>query len=361
MSDCDAIQNSLWDMGVYIGGSTSNCCNNPAYKLNCNQFNRVTEVYWDNFNLTGTFTLGYSDLQYVTKISIANNPNLKNLNALCDVNFKTLQWLDISKTKAAVNCLPQALGQLYARDAGLTVLPKQCSLPLRILDISKNQVQSLPCNWPLNRLYASNNLIDSTLNLCSSTMEIVDLSSNKLGNGILCKWNSAKYISLKNNNIKSTNNLCGIASLKSINLANNQIQSISNCNANLQEISIENNNVQNITDILCDSNQLQYLNAEGNYLSVMPNCFSSSKVEIYGTVNEIQYYQNSTIIQTFGLHTPDPIATTLVVTTLEGMIDQSPTPSPSPRATKLPNIENQSDAAIMGQLSLVIVFLFLFK
>eukprot|EP00835_Amoeboradix_gromovi_P003977 NODE_286_length_11757_cov_0.187768.p3 type:complete len:332 gc:universal NODE_286_length_11757_cov_0.187768:9828-10823(+) len=291
MSECLLVQNALTLMDIVIKPYSSNCCNSPQYRLKCNGNQQITELYWSGLGLSGNLTL--NGLNSLTKVSLSGNTNLTGLNALC--TFNRLTWVDVSGIPSPMTCFPSNIQNFYARNGQHTTLPNDCDRKLQVLDISGNSISKIPCSsWPLKRLYASKNALTSDTNMCQSSIEAVDLSYNKL-EALSCTWSQARFIKLRNNKLDTISNFCGSSNLLVLDASLNKLKSVTSCIPNLQELSIEGNQITNVTDVLCSSSNLKFLNADNNQLTWIPDCAVYNNVELYGSGNSITYWPTKTL------------------------------------------------------------------
>ena len=282
--DCELVVTALTAMDVLVTPYSPNCCSANQYKLKC-QNNRVTELYWDDMGLVGNLNL--DGLNLLSKVSLAGNTNLTSLKALCSKT--SLTWLDVSGISAPLDCGLSNLQSLYAKDTSLNSVSSMCSSSgLKVLDISNNNVSSLSCpNWNLKYLYASNNSFTTDSSICgSSAISRLDLSDNKIDK-LGCGFKSVIALNLQNNLISNSSSLCAMNALQVLDVSGNKLTSFSSCLPNLQELSLAENKITNITDLLCSSSKLSFLDVEDNLLTSLPHCESEQNVEIIDEQNSI--------------------------------------------------------------------------
>eukprot|EP00835_Amoeboradix_gromovi_P006562 NODE_798_length_4139_cov_0.212871.p1 type:complete len:468 gc:universal NODE_798_length_4139_cov_0.212871:2021-618(-) len=284
MLDCSIIQTALTSLGFSISPDT-NCCTNDAFRVTCDSNNHVLGINWDNLNLFGSLNNLPNKLSTLPKlkyVDISGNSGLSGLDDLCASS--SITWLDISYTNNAMGCLPPALNALYMQSNNQDTLSINdiCSTPLKVLDFSNNNIQTLPsCSWSyLKTLYGSLNQLSSISSLCSaSLLSNLDISDNII-TSFSCFPSNAARLNVRNNNVTSLNPVCASAKLAVLDAGFNNlmISDIPLCwNSSLTGIALDSNMINDISrnfTFLCSHSHVTFINLANNMLRNYPECIN---------------------------------------------------------------------------------------
>eukprot|EP00834_Sanchytrium_tribonematis_P003283 NODE_122_length_17689_cov_1.046219.p2 type:complete len:469 gc:universal NODE_122_length_17689_cov_1.046219:15928-17334(+) len=273
---CSIIQTTLSAVGYYLQPDV-NCCTNSNFRLTCDSNSQITELNWSNMNLFGSLPSNLATISTLIKADFNGNKGLTNFDSFS--TSTSLTWLDISNTNSQLTKIPNSLTTLYMQSNGVTsfLSSTYCPVQLKVLDISDNQITSIPCAWPLTALYAQNNKLTSTANTAVSTIKYLDLSFNKLTTISNAPLNALE-LAYRGNNLNDLGSICQASGMVYLDVGKNSISTIPEClNTNLLGLAVDHNVISDLntnTTFLCTHQKVSFINLDNNMLNRYPQCMN---------------------------------------------------------------------------------------